>query len=67
MRGAGYCRSAMRAPPAQLADFKRGQATFDYLTRKEINEVVSVVRDLADQQDAMSEDAAGSGSDAGST
>lgn len=57
VRGAGYCRSAMRAPPAQLADFQRDQAkTFDYLSRKEIDEVVGVVRELADQADAISED-----------
>ena len=56
VRGAGYCRSAMRAPPAQLTDFARAtDKTFDYLTRKEIDEVVSVVRELADQQDAISE------------
>lgn len=58
VRGAGYCRSAMRAPPPQLADFTRDQARkFDYLTRKEIDEVVGVVRELSEQQDAVSDDA----------
>lgn len=67
MRGAAYCRSAMRAAPAQLADFKRDQArAFDYLSRKEIDEVVTVVRELAEQQDAMSEDAPGGSSDGAS-
>lgn len=50
----------MRAAPAPLADFRRDPGkTFDYLTRKEIDEIVTVVRDLADheggQDDAMSE------------
>lgn len=56
MRGAAYCRSAMRAPPAPLADFRREPAhAFDYLTRREIEEIVAVVRDLAEKQDAMSD------------
>lgn len=64
MRGAGYCRSAMRAAPAPLAEFSRSaDKTFDYLTRKEIDDIVGVVRELAEQQDAMSDDAsAGDGS-----
>ena len=56
VRGASYCRPAMRAPPAALADFQRDSCKrFDYLTRREIDEIVAVVRDLAEQQSAMSE------------
>lgn len=56
VRGAAYCRASMRTPPPPLADFKRDPTkVFDYLTRLEIDEVVGVVRDLADQQNAMSE------------
>lgn len=57
VRGAGYCRSAMRAPPPPLAEFRREPGKhFDYLTRREIDEIVGVVRDLAERQDAMSDD-----------
>lgn len=46
----------MRTPPPQLADFKKDATRpFDYLSRAEIDEIVSVVRDLADQQSAISE------------
>lgn len=56
VRGASYCRPTMRAAPAALGEFRRDCTKhFDYLTRKEIDEVVSVVRDLAEQQSAMSE------------
>ena len=56
VRGAGYCRPAMRAPPPALTAFRRDCGRhFDYLTRREIDEVVGVVRDLAEQQSAMSE------------
>ena len=56
VRGGPYCRSSMRAAPAPLADFRRdGTRQFDYLTRREIDEIVGVVRDLAEQQEAMSE------------
>ena len=67
MRGAAYCRSAMRAPPAPLADFRREPAKpFDYLTRREIDEIVVVVRDLAEKQGAMSEGDNSSSSSSGS-
>lgn len=57
VRGGAYCRTAMRAPPGNLADFLRDPARkFDYLTRREIDEIVHVVRDLAEQQNAMSEE-----------
>jgi len=61
VRGASYCRPTMRAPPAALADFRRDcSRRFDYLTRKEIDEVVSVVHELAACQNAPS----GAGSEA---
>ena len=57
VRGAGYCRCVMRSPPAPLAQFKRDASRhFDYLTREEIDEVLDVVRDLADLQAASSSD-----------
>lgn len=55
VRGGAYCRSALRGPPPQLVEFRKDSKTFDYLTRREIDEVVGVVRDLAEQQDAMSD------------
>lgn len=55
VRGAGYCRSAMRAAPACLADFRRDSSRrVDYLTRKEIDEIMLVVRDLAEHHDTSS-------------
>lgn len=49
----------MRAPPLPLADFRREPSkAFNYLTRREIDEIVGVVRDLAEQQDAMTDSAA---------
>ena len=68
VRGASYCRPAMRAAPAALADFRRDSTKrFDYLTRREIDQVVAVVRDLAEQQSAMSEggDSGGGGGGGG--
>lgn len=57
VRGGSYCRSMMRSPPTPLADFVRDPTRkFDYLTRREIDDIVRVVRDLAEQQDAMSQD-----------
>lgn len=56
VRGGAYCRTSMRAPPAALAEFVRDPTRkFDYLTRREIDDIVRVVRDLAEQQNAMSE------------
>lgn len=56
VRGAAYCRSCMRAPPGHLADFVRDpERKFDYMTRREIDEIVRVVRDLAEHTTAMSE------------
>lgn len=47
----------MRAAPGPLADFRRDcTKKFDYLTRQEIDEIVAVVRDLAERQDALSEE-----------
>ncbi len=44
VRGARYCRRAMRAPPAALEAFRRDSGRhFDYLSRREIDEVVAVV------------------------
>lgn len=48
VRGAGYCRTALQAPPAGLAGFKREcTRQFEYLTRAEIEQILGVVRDLA--------------------
>lgn len=57
VRGAAYCRPAMRQAPAPLKAFvKDPTKRFRYLSRAEIDEVVQVVRDLADRQTAMSDD-----------
>jgi hypothetical protein len=57
VRGASYCRPTMRQPPAVLREFRRDpDKRFDYLTRAEIDEIVAVVRDLAQHQAALSDD-----------
>jgi hypothetical protein len=62
VRGAAYCRPTMRQPPAPLKTFAKNPAKrMQYLTRAEIDDVVQVVRDLADRQTAISDDT-GSGS-----
>lgn len=66
VRGAGYCRPSMRAAPAALSEFRRDASRhFDYLTRREIDEIVSVVRELAEQQSTPSPPPSADGSDAG--
>ena len=53
VRGAAYCRSAMRAPPAPLAEFRRDPTRhFDYMSRQEIDAVVAAVRELVERPDA---------------
>lgn len=48
VRGGSYCRPYMRSPPPTLGEWRRQQQReFDHLTRAEIDEVVTVVRDLA--------------------
>ena len=60
VRGAGYCRAVMRGPPAPLSQFRRDSSRhFDYLTREEIDQVLGVVRELADLQAASSSDESG--------
>jgi hypothetical protein len=45
VRGAGWCRVEMRAPPGDLATFERDRL-FDYLPSSEIAEIVRAVEDL---------------------
>lgn len=48
VRGASYCRPAMRSPPVALAGFRRDCGRhFDYLSRDDIDDVVDVVKELA--------------------
>lgn len=48
VRGAGWCRVAMRAPPAALADFQRDPGRhFEYMSRRDIDAVVRHVDSLA--------------------
>jgi hypothetical protein len=50
VRGAGWCRSAMRAPPSLLADFERDPGRpFEYMSRRDIDAVVRHVDALATQ------------------
>jgi predicted GIY-YIG superfamily endonuclease len=48
VRGAGWCRGELRAPPADVATFQRARSSteFEYLTRKEIDDIMDVVRSL---------------------
>ena len=55
VRGAGYCRSVMGAPPAPLADFRRDDTRrFDYFSRPEIDQVVATVRELMESPGSVS-------------
>jgi hypothetical protein len=48
VRGASWCRPAMRAAPAALAGFRRDPARpFDHLSRREIDDIAAVVGELA--------------------
>lgn len=48
VRGAGWCRLDMRAPPSALADFERDPArAFNYMPRKDLDLVMHHVEDLA--------------------
>lgn len=48
VRGAGWCRAAMRAPPAALADFERDPGRhFEYVSRRDIDVVMRHVHRLA--------------------
>lgn len=47
VRGAGWCRSELKAPPAALAEFRRtASKSFDYLSRPEMDDIVASVHDL---------------------
>jgi predicted GIY-YIG superfamily endonuclease len=64
VRGGGWCRAAMRGPPAALADFQRTRADFRYMDRPEIAAVVDHVAALAqdlrepEESDASDDDGA---------
>ena len=47
VRGAGWCRSQMRAAPAALDAFARDRADFAYMSRPRISDVVTEVTRLA--------------------
>jgi hypothetical protein len=47
VRGAGWCRAAMRGPPAALAEFARTRSDFRYMDRSHISDVVDHVAALA--------------------
>lgn len=47
VRGSGWCRGELRTPPAELATFKRTRSSeFEYLARKDIDDILDVVRSL---------------------
>lgn len=46
VRGAGWCKVELRHPPTALHAFRRDRADFDYLSRKEIDDVVQTAREL---------------------
>jgi len=48
VRGAGWCKMEVRNPPAALTAFCRDRADFEYLSRREIDEIVAVSRQLYD-------------------
>lgn len=48
VRGAGWCKLDLRNQPAALTTFVRDRCDFEYLTRKEINEILKTARNLYD-------------------
>jgi len=46
VRGASWCKVDLRHPPQALHTFQRTRADFDYLTRKEIDDVLRISKDL---------------------
>lgn len=46
VRGAGWCKVDLRNPPTALHAFARTRSDFDYMSRREIDEVLKVSRDL---------------------
>ena len=48
VRGAGWCKVELRNPPAALHGFVRDRGGFEYLQRKEIDEIIGIARNLYD-------------------
>ena len=46
VRGASWCKVDLRHPPQALHTFQRTRADFEYLTRKEIDDVLRISKDL---------------------
>jgi hypothetical protein len=46
VRGAGWCRGSMRGPPGELASFRRDRTDFEYLSRADIDEILSEIARL---------------------
>ena len=47
VRGGGWCRVLPTGPPTDLTDFTRERSDFQYLSRKEIDAIMSEVQALA--------------------
>jgi hypothetical protein len=47
VRGAAHCRVDMRTPPSGLGLFCRDRADFEYVDRREINEILKHVAELS--------------------
>lgn len=46
VRGAGWCKLEMKSPPPALFTFQRNRCDFDYLSRKEIDDVLQLSLEL---------------------
>jgi hypothetical protein len=46
VRGASWCKLELRHPPAAFHTFRRDRSDFEYVYRKEIDEIVQTARDL---------------------
>ena len=46
VRGASWCKLELRNPPGALHAFVRNRADFEYLSRKEIDDVVQIAKGL---------------------
>ncbi len=51
VRGASYCKPSLQSAPAALADFHRNPTrAFNYLSRREIDDICAMVDELADME-----------------
>jgi predicted GIY-YIG superfamily endonuclease len=53
VRGANWCRIALKGPPAALLTFERSRNGFRYMSREKIDTILENARLLAEEENAM--------------